>query len=51
MPAPMSTRQRAKATIDADRLFKLIEDSTAGTHTIEIKVEQGTLDAYTFTFG
>jgi cytochrome c biogenesis protein CcdA/thiol-disulfide isomerase/thioredoxin len=41
----------SEATIDADRLYRLVHDTSAGTHTIEIQVEQGTLDAYTFTFG
>ncbi|MBU6490845.1 cytochrome c biogenesis protein/redoxin [Patescibacteria group bacterium] len=41
----------SEATIDADRLYKLVHDPSAGTHTIEIQVEQGMLDAYTFTFG
>ena len=40
-----------EATINGDRLYKLIHDSTPGVHTIEIQIENGTLDAYTFTFG
>ncbi len=39
------------ATIQANRLYKIIDDSSAAVHTLEIKVERGTLDAYTFTFG
>ena len=41
----------SKVTINGDRLYKLIHDSTPGVHTIEIQIEKGTLDAYTFTFG
>lgn len=41
----------SEATINGDRLYKLIHDNTPGVHTIEIEIEQGTLDAYTFTFG
>ncbi|HUO56007.1 MAG TPA: cytochrome c biogenesis protein DipZ [Candidatus Paceibacterota bacterium] len=41
----------SEATINADRLYKLIHDPTPGVHTITIEVESGTLDAYTFTFG
>lgn len=41
----------SEAVINADRLYTLIHDPTAGIHTITIEVEEGTLDAYTFTFG
>jgi len=41
----------SEAIIDGDRLYKLIHDPTPGVHTIEIEVEGGVLDAYTFTFG
>ncbi len=41
----------SEATIDGDRLYTLIHDTSPGIHTIEIQIEQGTLDAYTFTFG
>ncbi len=41
----------SEATIDGDRLYKLIHDPAPGIHTIELEVEQGTLDVYTFTFG
>ena len=34
-----------------DRLYKIINGATYGEHTLEIDVESGTLDAYTFTFG
>ncbi|MES2014349.1 MAG: redoxin domain-containing protein [Patescibacteria group bacterium] len=43
--------QTGKAVIGGDRLYTLIHDSSPGIHTIKIEVEQGTLDAYTFTFG
>ena len=39
------------ATINTNRLYKLVEDSVPATHLLEIRVEKGTLDAYTFTFG
>lgn len=37
--------------IDAERLYYLIEESSWGEHDLEIIVEDGTLDAFTFTFG
>lgn len=39
-----------EATISGDRLYTLMH-GTPGVHTIEIDVESGTVDAYTFTFG
>ncbi|MDE2213195.1 MAG: redoxin domain-containing protein [Patescibacteria group bacterium] len=39
------------AVIEADRLYRLIEDPTPGIHTVEIQVMQPGLQAYTFTFG
>lgn len=39
------------ATIGGNRLYKIVEDSAPAVHTLEIKVEKGVLDAYTFTFG
>ena len=39
------------ATIQTNRLYRLIHDPTAGQHTIEIKVMGAGLQAYTFTFG
>lgn len=41
----------SEITIDGDRLYNLVNDSKSGTHTIEIQIEEGKLDAYTFTFG
>ena len=41
----------SEVTINGDRLYKLIHDPTPGVHTIELQIEQGVLDAYTFTFG
>ncbi len=41
----------SEATINGDRLYKLVHDPNPGIHTIEIQIESGTLDAYTFTFG
>lgn len=39
------------ATIQEERLYKLIQDTEYGPHTIEIEVEGTGLRAYTFTFG
>ncbi len=41
----------SEMTIDQDRLYKIISLPDYGTHTLEIDLESGTLDAYTFTFG
>jgi hypothetical protein len=38
-------------TIQADRLYKLIQDSDYGVHTLEIIIQGAGLKAYTFTFG
>jgi cytochrome c biogenesis protein CcdA/thiol-disulfide isomerase/thioredoxin len=43
--------QTSTATISANRLYKLVHNSSAGVHTIEIKVMDAGLQAYTFTFG
>lgn len=40
-----------EVTISGDRLYTLISGTTAGVHMIQIEVESGVLDAYTFTFG
>ena len=40
-----------QVNIKEPRLYKLINESTAGTHTLEIIVNGPKLDAYTFTFG
>lgn len=37
--------------ISSDRLYHLVHLSDYGTHTLELQVVSGTLDAYTFTFG
>ncbi len=37
--------------IKENRLYKIVEGADYGTHTIEIDIESGNLDAYTFTFG
>ena len=39
------------ATIQEERLYKLIQDAEYGQHVIEIEVEDTGLEAYTFTFG
>ena len=39
------------ATIQANRLYSLVQGASYGPHTLEIDVTSGTLDAYTFTFG
>ena len=38
-------------SIKANRLYKIVHLPTAGTHTLEIRVDGAGLDAYTFTFG
>lgn len=38
-------------TIQEERLYKLIQDTESGVHTIELEVENPGLEAYTFTFG
>lgn len=38
-------------TITRDGLYELIKLDTHGEHTLEIQVEEGILNAYTFTFG
>ena len=40
-----------KITIHAEQLYTLIEDSDYGTHTLEIKIPDVGLKAFTFTFG
>jgi len=37
--------------IHEDRLYRLVEDSVWGTHTIELKIESPKLQVFTFTFG
>jgi cytochrome c biogenesis protein CcdA/thiol-disulfide isomerase/thioredoxin len=39
------------AFIKENRLYKIVQGTDYGEHTIEIDVINGTLDAYTFTFG
>jgi cytochrome c biogenesis protein CcdA/thiol-disulfide isomerase/thioredoxin len=39
------------ATIQGNRLYHLLKDTTPGVHTIEIKILGKGLQAYTFTFG
>lgn len=38
-------------TVQEDRLYKLIEDSSYGEHTLELLIENPGLRAFTFTFG
>lgn len=40
-----------EVTIDSNRLYQLVGDSSYGVHTLEIEVESAGLQAYTFTFG
>lgn len=37
--------------VQENRLYKLIHGSDYSEHTLEIQIESGTLEAYTFTFG
>jgi hypothetical protein len=39
------------STIQANRLYDLIDDTDYGSHTLHIEVQGAGLDAYTFTFG
>jgi hypothetical protein len=39
------------AGIKEERLYRLIEGDEWGEHTLELIIESGTLDAFTFTFG
>ncbi len=39
------------AQIKEHRLYTLVHGAQSGEHTIEIHIDQGVLDAYTFTFG
>lgn len=41
----------SRATIQEDRLYKLIQDTEYGEHTIEIVIENPGLKVFTFTFG
>jgi len=43
--------QTSEVTIQANRLYHLIDETTPGVHTIDIQVEGKGLEAYTFTFG
>jgi thiol-disulfide isomerase/thioredoxin len=38
-------------TIQEDRLYKLIKNSDTGEHVLELRIPEGGLEAYTFTFG
>ncbi len=38
-------------TVKADRLYKLVEDSSYGEHTLELEILDSGLKAFTFTFG
>jgi len=40
-----------RARIGGERLYKLIHEDVLGEHTLEIRIESGTVRAYTFTFG
>jgi hypothetical protein len=47
----MTRNASGTLTIDADRLYKVVDLPGYGVHTLELKLESGVLDAYTFTFG
>lgn len=40
-----------KVQISMNRLYKIVEDKSGAVHTLELRIESGTVDAYTFTFG
>lgn len=55
-PLPASERgadldANDEATVQEDRLYKLVAGSDYGEHTLQIQVEGAGLQAYTFTFG
>jgi thiol-disulfide isomerase/thioredoxin len=37
--------------VNEERLYNIVRNTDYGTHTLRLQVEQGRLDAYTFTFG
>lgn len=43
--------QNGSVTIQSDRLYHLIHESTPGEHTLELIIESPGLKAFTFTFG
>lgn len=43
--------KKSTLTIHEHRLYRLVHDSTPGTHTIELRISGAGLSAYTFTFG
>ena len=43
--------KESKTLINENRLYKIVEGVDYGEHTLEIDVLDGTLNAYTFTFG
>lgn len=45
------TKDSSSATIKEDRLYKIIQDSSYGEHTIEMIIKEPGLRAFTFTFG
>ena len=54
---PITTGKGADVNVDStvlvkeNRLYKIVEGADYGEHTLEMDVLNGTLDAYTFTFG
>jgi cytochrome c biogenesis protein CcdA/thiol-disulfide isomerase/thioredoxin len=55
-PIPASMRgadvdANSEMTINADRLYSIIQGQTYGEHTLQITVEEPGLQGYTFTFG
>ena len=47
----MDIDTQGNGTITDSRLYKLVEGSAYGEHTIEIQILDGNLEAFTFTFG
>ena len=47
----LAVDENGQATIQADRLYHLIEGGDYGEHVLEIRIEGKGLKAYTFTFG
>jgi Thioredoxin like C-terminal domain len=56
VPLPSELRGKdvdanGQAHIKESRLYDLVNEKDVGTHTLELRVEQKGLDAFTFTFG
>jgi len=41
----------SEVVVDDEQLYKIVENQDYGTHRLRLQVQEGRLDAYTFTFG